>query len=57
MLYPLTVAIVIVAIAGFTIYVFRLSLARWLGRAHRQIQEDELEIRREYSSGLRKNRD
>lgn len=52
MLYPLTVAVGVVAFAAFTIYAFRLAIARLLGKAHRQIQEDKTELRREYHHGL-----
>lgn len=57
MLYPLTVAVGIVAAIAFTAYVFRLALAKWVGKVHRQMQEDKLEIRREYHHGFGRNED
>jgi len=52
MLFPLTIAIGIIVIACFTIYAFRLAIARWLGKTHRQVQIDQQEIRREYNNGF-----
>lgn len=57
MLYPLTISIGIVAFAAFTIYAFRFSIARWAGKARRQIQGDKTELRREYKHGFGRDKD
>jgi hypothetical protein len=53
MLLPLMIAVAIVLAIGFTLYAFRVSIAKCIGLVHRKMQEDKLEIRREYKNGLR----
>ncbi len=51
MLFPLTIAIIIVlAIVGL-LYRFRVPLARFLGLVGKQVKQDEMEVRREYEDG------
>lgn len=57
MLLPLTIAVGIIAAIVFTVYAFRYSIAKFAGKAHRQIQEDSLEIRREYRHGFGRDKD
>lgn len=54
MLLPLTIAATIVAFACFTIYAFRLVIARWLGLMHRQVQVDKQEIKESFNDGVKR---